>query len=104
MKQMPLILSKDAFDKTNSHHKKILMSLLMTACDLASVTKPFEICKDHAIRCMSEFWEEAIEQRKQSVEPNPMYLPEKKDELPKVQVSFNSIKQSNKNIKNTSIH
>jgi len=82
-------LRQDTYDRSDPAHRRLLYSLLMTSCDLSSVTKPFDIAKDHAVKCMSEFWEEAEDQRTNlGMEPNPMYLPEKRDDLAKIQVGF----------------
>ena len=89
LEELRKVLNREIYDRQNPAHRKLLYSLLMTSCDLSSVTRPFAICKSHAIKCMSEFWEEAVDQRTNlGVEPNPIYLPERRNELPQIQAGF----------------
>lgn len=43
------IMIKDKFDKNNLTHKKLLMDMLMTCCDLSDQIKYWEITKKTAV-------------------------------------------------------
>jgi len=63
--------------------------MMMTACDVAAITKPWEIQQQVAELVASEFFEQGDMERSQlQAEPIPMMDRKKKDELPKMQVGF----------------
>ncbi|EPY82019.1 cone cGMP-specific 3,5-cyclic phosphodiesterase subunit alpha [Camelus ferus] len=65
--------------------KEIIMAMMMTACDLSAITKPWEV----ALLVANEFWEQGdLERTVLQQQPIPMMDRNKKDELPKLQVGF----------------
>ncbi|CAF0715412.1 unnamed protein product [Adineta steineri] len=81
--------------ETNEEHwsdptkKELLRGMMMTACDVAAICKPWEIQQVVAKLVASEFFQQGdIERNQLHVEPIPMMDRAKKDELPKMQVGF----------------
>ncbi|XP_021361131.1 cGMP-specific 3',5'-cyclic phosphodiesterase-like isoform X2 [Mizuhopecten yessoensis] len=71
------------------HNKELLRAMMMTACDVAAITKPWEIQKEVAQLVANEFFEQGdIEKDRLGEKPIAMMDREKKDELPKMQVGF----------------
>ncbi|CAF2588939.1 unnamed protein product [Rotaria sp. Silwood2] len=69
--------------------KELLRGMMMTACDVAAICKPWEIQQVVAKLVASEFFQQGdIERNQLHVEPIPMMDRAKKDELPKMQVGF----------------
>ncbi|CAL1528489.1 unnamed protein product, partial [Lymnaea stagnalis] len=69
--------------------KDLLKAMMMTACDVAAITKPWRIQKEIAQLVTAEFFEQGdIEKTQLGEKPIPMMDREKKDELPKMQVDF----------------
>ncbi|XP_012945061.1 cGMP-specific 3',5'-cyclic phosphodiesterase isoform X2 [Aplysia californica] len=69
--------------------KDLLKAMMMTACDVAAITKPWKIQKEIAQLVTAEFFEQGdIEKTKLGQKPIPMMDREKKDELPTMQVGF----------------
>ncbi|KAK0041345.1 cGMP-specific 3 5-cyclic phosphodiesterase isoform X3 [Biomphalaria pfeifferi] len=69
--------------------KDLLKAMMMTACDVAAITKPWKIQKEIAQLVTAEFFEQGdIEKTQLGEKPIPMMDREKKDELPKMQVDF----------------
>ncbi|XP_060078582.1 cGMP-specific 3',5'-cyclic phosphodiesterase-like isoform X2 [Ylistrum balloti] len=70
-------------------NKELLRAMMMTACDVAAITKPWEIQKEVAQLVANEFFEQGdIEKDKLGEKPIAMMDREKVDELPKMQVGF----------------
>ncbi|XP_076993214.1 rod cGMP-specific 3',5'-cyclic phosphodiesterase subunit beta isoform X1 [Tamandua tetradactyla] len=69
--------------------KEIVMAMMMTACDLSAITKPWEIQSKVALLVAAEFWEQGdLERTVLDQQPIPMMDREKAAELPKLQVGF----------------
>ncbi|KAI1303641.1 Dual 3',5'-cyclic-AMP and -GMP phosphodiesterase 11 [Halotydeus destructor] len=69
--------------------RSLLRGMLMTACDIAAITKPWEVQRVVAQLVASEFFQQGdIERDELKMEPAEMMDRNKKDELPKMQVSF----------------
>ncbi|XP_012859710.1 cone cGMP-specific 3',5'-cyclic phosphodiesterase subunit alpha' isoform X1 [Echinops telfairi] len=69
--------------------KEVIMAMMMTACDLSAITKPWEVQSQVALLVASEFWEQGdLERMVLQQQPIPMMDRNKKDELPKLQVGF----------------
>ncbi|XP_049646801.1 LOW QUALITY PROTEIN: cone cGMP-specific 3',5'-cyclic phosphodiesterase subunit alpha' [Suncus etruscus] len=69
--------------------KEIIMAMMMTACDLSAITKPWEVQSQVALMVANEFWEQGdLERTVLQQQPIPMMDRNKKDELPKLQVGF----------------
>ncbi|KAL4664499.1 hypothetical protein H8959_000045 [Pygathrix nigripes] len=69
--------------------KEIVMAMMMTACDLSAITKPWEVQSQVALLVAAEFWEQGdLERTVLQQNPIPMMDRNKADELPKLQVGF----------------
>ncbi|XP_043916307.1 rod cGMP-specific 3',5'-cyclic phosphodiesterase subunit beta-like [Protopterus annectens] len=69
--------------------KEIVMAMMMTACDLSAITKPWEIQSKVALLVAAEFWEQGdLERTVLQQQPIPMMDRNKAAELPKLQVGF----------------
>ncbi|XP_077864639.1 cGMP-specific 3',5'-cyclic phosphodiesterase-like [Saccoglossus kowalevskii] len=69
--------------------KDLLRGMMMTACDVSAITKPWEIQHRVAEMVASEFFEQGdLEKTQLGQQPIAMMDREKKDELPKMQVGF----------------
>ena len=69
--------------------RSLLRGMLMTACDIAAITKPWEVQRVVAQLVACEFFQQGdIEKSELNIQPVDMMDREKKDELPKMQVSF----------------
>ncbi|RWS31936.1 dual 3':5'-cyclic-AMP and -GMP phosphodiesterase 11-like protein [Leptotrombidium deliense] len=84
-----LVESEDYDWQNNNEHRSLLRCMLMTACDIAAITKPWEIQRVVAQLVASEFFQQGDKEKKElNMEPIDMMNREKKDELPKMQISF----------------
>nr|XP_055240230.1 rod cGMP-specific 3',5'-cyclic phosphodiesterase subunit beta isoform X3 [Gorilla gorilla gorilla] len=69
--------------------KEIVMAMMMTACDLSAITKPWEVQSKVALLVAAEFWEQGdLERTVLDQQPIPMMDRNKAAELPKLQVGF----------------
>nr|XP_006632002.1 PREDICTED: rod cGMP-specific 3',5'-cyclic phosphodiesterase subunit alpha-like isoform X1 [Lepisosteus oculatus] len=69
--------------------KEIVMAMMMTACDLSAIAKPWEIQSKVALSVAAEFWEQGdLERTVLQQNPIPMMDRNKADELPKLQCGF----------------
>ncbi|KAJ8025923.1 cGMP-specific 3',5'-cyclic phosphodiesterase [Holothuria leucospilota] len=76
-------------DFQKPEEKDLLRGMMMTACDVSAIAKPWEIQRDVAELVFSEFFEQGDMERQQlQEEPIAMMDRKKKDELPKMQVGF----------------
>ncbi|XP_064603088.1 cGMP-specific 3',5'-cyclic phosphodiesterase-like isoform X2 [Liolophura sinensis] len=83
------LIDKGETDFKNTEHKDLLKAMMMTACDVAAICKPWEIQKKIAHLVAGEFFEQGdIEKEKLKQQPIAMMDRNKKDELPKMQVGF----------------
>ena len=88
----------ETFSKMNSnsldwtaqdHDRSLFRGLLMTACDLGAITKPWAIQRKVARLVASEFFEQGDMERKElKLEPIDMMNRDKIDNLPSMQVDF----------------
>ncbi|XP_011876138.1 PREDICTED: dual 3',5'-cyclic-AMP and -GMP phosphodiesterase 11 isoform X1 [Vollenhovia emeryi] len=70
-------------------HRELLRGMLMTVCDLAAITKPWDVEKRVAELVSSEFFEQGdIERRTLNITPIDIMNREKEDQLPMMQVGF----------------
>ncbi|XP_041476660.1 cGMP-specific 3',5'-cyclic phosphodiesterase-like isoform X4 [Lytechinus variegatus] len=73
----------------NEEKKGLLRGMLMTACDVSAIAKPWRVQQKVAELVFSEFFEQGdLEREKLKEEPMAMMDRKKKDELPKMQVGF----------------
>ncbi|XP_006019728.1 rod cGMP-specific 3',5'-cyclic phosphodiesterase subunit beta isoform X1 [Alligator sinensis] len=69
--------------------KEVVMAMMMTACDLSAITKPWEVQSQVALLVAAEFWEQGdLEISVLQQQPIPMMDRRKAAELPKLQVGF----------------
>ncbi|KAJ8248254.1 hypothetical protein GJAV_G00240050 [Gymnothorax javanicus] len=87
-KQLVELLTTGALDFNNHVHRDRVIGLMMTACDLCSVTKLWNVTKVTANDIYAEFWAEGDEMKKIGIQPIPMMDRDKKDEVPQGQVGF----------------
>ncbi|XP_032438569.1 cGMP-specific 3',5'-cyclic phosphodiesterase isoform X3 [Xiphophorus hellerii] len=73
----------------NDHHRDLLRSMLMTACDISAITKPWPVQKRIAELVATEFFEQGDKERRElNIEPIDLMNREKRDKIPSMQVSF----------------
>ncbi|XP_077585301.1 cone cGMP-specific 3',5'-cyclic phosphodiesterase subunit alpha'-like [Stigmatopora nigra] len=73
----------------NPTRKEIIMAMMMTACDLSAITKPWEVQSKVALMVAAEFWEQGdLERTVLDQQPIPMMDRNHADELPKMQCGF----------------
>uniref|UniRef100_A0A8D0CVQ1 Phosphodiesterase n=1 Tax=Sander lucioperca TaxID=283035 RepID=A0A8D0CVQ1_SANLU len=66
-----------------------LRSMLMTACDISAITKPWPVQKRIAELVATEFFEQGDKERRElNIEPSDLMNREKRDKIPSMQVSF----------------
>ncbi|XP_053483948.1 dual 3',5'-cyclic-AMP and -GMP phosphodiesterase 11A [Ictalurus furcatus] len=70
-------------------HRDIFRSMLMTACDVGAVTRPWEISKQVAELVTSEFFEQGDRERFElKLTPSAIFDRNRKDELPALQLEW----------------
>ncbi|KAG8200040.1 hypothetical protein JTE90_001898 [Oedothorax gibbosus] len=85
---LKLVKSGNA-DWKNSCNRELLRGMMMTACDISAICKPWEVQKKVAELVAGEFFEQGdLEKERLKEQPIPMMDREKKDELPTMQVGF----------------
>lgn len=73
----------------DEHHRDLLRSMLMTACDISAITKPWPVQKRIAELVATEFFEQGDKERSElNIEPSDLMNREKRDKIPSMQVSF----------------
>ncbi|TRY74606.1 hypothetical protein TCAL_00771, partial [Tigriopus californicus] len=83
-----LVDSKE-LDWSSDNHRSLLRGLMMTAADLAAITKPWPIQKKVARLVSAEFFYQGdLEKKQLNVQPIDMMNREKLDRLPAMQVDF----------------
>ncbi|XP_036382773.1 rod cGMP-specific 3',5'-cyclic phosphodiesterase subunit beta-like [Megalops cyprinoides] len=77
------------FMSLETTRKEIVMAMMMTACDLSAITKPWEVQSKVALSVAAEFWEQGdLERTVLQQQPIPMMDRNKAAELPKLQCGF----------------
>ncbi|KAH9492518.1 Dual 3',5'-cyclic-AMP and -GMP phosphodiesterase 11 [Bulinus truncatus] len=83
------VVTADNPDWGVDEHRSLLRSMMMTASDVAAITKPWEIQKKIASLVASEFFEQGdIEKETLNLTPIAMMDREQADKLPALQVGF----------------
>uniref|UniRef100_A0A2I3FT05 Phosphodiesterase n=1 Tax=Nomascus leucogenys TaxID=61853 RepID=A0A2I3FT05_NOMLE len=83
------LVSKGEYDWNIKNHRDIFRSMLMTACDLGAVTKPWEISRQVAELVTSEFFEQGDRERLElKLTPSAIFDRNRKDELPRLQLEW----------------
>ncbi|XP_068041314.1 cAMP and cAMP-inhibited cGMP 3',5'-cyclic phosphodiesterase 10A isoform X3 [Anomalospiza imberbis] len=87
-KQLEELHHAGALNLKNQTHRDRVIGLMMTACDLCSVTKLWPVTRLTANDIYAEFWAEGDEMKKTGIQPIPMMDRDKKDEVPQGQIGF----------------
>jgi len=83
------LLSSGSVNWSSADHKKLIRGVLMTACDLGAITKPWEIQQKIATLIADEFFYQGdLEKQELHLNPIPMMDRDYKDKLPAMQVEF----------------
>lgn len=83
------LVKEKKFNWTNNSHRDLLRAMMMTACDVSAITKPWEVQKRTAELVAGEFFEQGDRERNDlHMEPIAMMDRQKKNDLPKMQVGF----------------
>ncbi|XP_003964100.2 cone cGMP-specific 3',5'-cyclic phosphodiesterase subunit alpha'-like [Takifugu rubripes] len=89
MQAMPEEKERISYVSNNPTRKEIIMAMMMTACDLSAITKPWEVQSKVALMVAAEFWEQGdLERTVLEQQPIPMMDRNHADELPKMQCGF----------------
>uniref|UniRef100_A0A8C6UCG8 Phosphodiesterase n=1 Tax=Neogobius melanostomus TaxID=47308 RepID=A0A8C6UCG8_9GOBI len=77
------------FMSLETTRKEIVMAMMMTACDLSAIAKPWEVQSKVALFVAEEFWEQGdLERTVLEQQPIPMMDRNKAADLPKLQCGF----------------
>lgn len=77
------------WDSRDERHRSLLRGAMMTACDLAAITKPWKIQKQVARLVSAEFFYQGdLERSELNLQPIDMMDRDKMDKLPAMQVDF----------------
>ncbi|KAJ6664617.1 hypothetical protein lerEdw1_006190 [Lerista edwardsae] len=87
-KQVEELHQTHTLNLKNQAHRDRVIGLMMTACDLCSVTKLWHVTRLTASDIYAEFWAEGDEMKKLGIQPIPMMDRDKKDEVPQGQIGF----------------
>uniref|UniRef100_A0A8C1YTT4 Phosphodiesterase n=1 Tax=Cyprinus carpio TaxID=7962 RepID=A0A8C1YTT4_CYPCA len=83
------LVSKGEYNWNVKEHRDMCRSMLMTACDLGAVTKPWEISRKVAELVTSEFFEQGDRERSElKLTPSAIFDRNRKDELPGLQLEW----------------
>ncbi|KAM8933477.1 dual 3',5'-cyclic-AMP and -GMP phosphodiesterase 11A [Pelodytes ibericus] len=83
------LVSKGDYNWNINDHRIIFRSMLMTACDLGAVTKPWEISRQVAELVTNEFFEQGDRERSElKLTPSAIFDRNRKDELPRLQLEW----------------
>lgn len=83
------LVNSKSYNWRRDDHRELLRGMTMTVCDLAAITKPWEIEKRVAELVTSEFFEQGdIERQELNITPIDIMNREKEDQLPLMQVGF----------------
>ncbi|XP_076045128.1 dual 3',5'-cyclic-AMP and -GMP phosphodiesterase 11A-like isoform X3 [Oratosquilla oratoria] len=85
---VPLLTESD-YDFEREEHREMLRSLMMTACDIAASTKPWDIQRRVAELVTSEFFDQGdLEKSKLKITPPALMDRDRKHELPLLQMRW----------------
>ncbi|XP_067845185.1 cAMP and cAMP-inhibited cGMP 3',5'-cyclic phosphodiesterase 10A [Heptranchias perlo] len=87
-KQLDDLLQAGALNLSDQGHRDRVIGLMMTACDLCSVTKLWPVTKATTNDIYAEFWGEGDDMKKMGMQPIAMMDREKDNEIPDSQVGF----------------
>ncbi|KAE8744838.1 hypothetical protein FOCC_FOCC008562 [Frankliniella occidentalis] len=83
------LVRTSSYNWSREDHRELLRGMTMTVCDLAAITKPWDVEKRVAELVTSEFFEQGdIERKELHITPIDIMNREKEDQLPLMQVGF----------------
>lgn len=83
------LIRKNQFSFEDPPQKELFLAMLMTACDLSAITKPWPIQQRIAELVAAEFFDQGDRERKElNIEPADLMNREKKNKIPSMQVGF----------------
>ncbi|MFT7797415.1 cGMP-specific 3',5'-cyclic phosphodiesterase [Arapaima gigas] len=83
------LTNNNKFAWDDEKHRDLLRSMLMTACDISAITKPWPVQKKIAELVATEFFEQGDKERQElNIEPIDLMNRDKRDQIPAMQVSF----------------
>ncbi|NXA06022.1 PDE5A phosphodiesterase, partial [Sapayoa aenigma] len=83
------LLRKKQFNWEDPTQKELFLAMLMTACDLSAITKPWPVQQRIAELVAAEFFDQGDKERKElNIEPTDLMNREKKNKIPSMQVGF----------------
>uniref|UniRef100_A0A8D2CZD5 Phosphodiesterase n=1 Tax=Sciurus vulgaris TaxID=55149 RepID=A0A8D2CZD5_SCIVU len=83
------LIEKNQFNLEDPHQKELFLAMLMTACDLSAITKPWPVQQRIAELVAAEFFDQGDRERKElNIEPTDLMNREKKNKIPSMQVGF----------------
>ncbi|XP_069782713.1 cGMP-specific 3',5'-cyclic phosphodiesterase isoform X4 [Narcine bancroftii] len=83
------LVKTNQFDWEDKSHKELLMAMLMTACDVSAITKPWPVQQKTAELVATEFFQQGDKEREElNIEPIDLMNREKRDQIPSMQVGF----------------
>ncbi|XP_076858975.1 dual 3',5'-cyclic-AMP and -GMP phosphodiesterase 11A isoform X2 [Brachyhypopomus gauderio] len=83
------LVNKGEYNWNVKEHRDMFRSMLMTACDLGAVTKPWETSQKVAQLVTSEFFEQGDRERSElKLTPSAIFDRNRKDELPSLQLEW----------------
>uniref|UniRef100_A0A670IUM3 Phosphodiesterase n=1 Tax=Podarcis muralis TaxID=64176 RepID=A0A670IUM3_PODMU len=83
------LLRMKQFNLEDPYQKELFLAMLMTACDLSAITKPWPVQQRIAELVATEFFDQGDKERKElNIEPTDLMNREKKNKIPSMQVGF----------------
>ncbi|XP_054260068.1 cGMP-specific 3',5'-cyclic phosphodiesterase [Macrosteles quadrilineatus] len=83
------LIDNGEFDWQSEEKKELLCGMMMTACDVSAIAKPWEVQHKVAKLVADEFFDQGdLEKLQLNQQPVAMMDRERKDELPQMQVGF----------------
>uniref|UniRef100_A0A803SP11 cGMP-specific 3',5'-cyclic phosphodiesterase n=1 Tax=Anolis carolinensis TaxID=28377 RepID=A0A803SP11_ANOCA len=83
------LLRKKQFNLEDPYQKELFLAMLMTACDLSAITKPWPVQQRIAELVAAEFFDQGDKERQElNIEPTDLMNREKKNKIPSMQVGF----------------
>uniref|UniRef100_T1JG26 Phosphodiesterase n=1 Tax=Strigamia maritima TaxID=126957 RepID=T1JG26_STRMM len=83
------LIHNNEYDWQTEGHRELLLSMLMTACDIAASTKPWSVQQKVAELVTSEFFDQGdIEKQELNIQPQALMDRDRKHELPQLQISW----------------
>ncbi|XP_076998544.1 cGMP-specific 3',5'-cyclic phosphodiesterase isoform X2 [Tamandua tetradactyla] len=83
------LIRKNQFNLEDPEQKELFLAMLMTACDLSAITKPWPVQQRIAELVAAEFFDQGDRERKElNIEPTDLMNREKKNKIPSMQVGF----------------